>query len=120
LVHVLLAPLARVGDKPAHGERAAAALRHLDGNLVVRAADPAALDLENGSHGLDRLLEHLDRRTACPLAYPVERLVDDALGGRLLAVDHQPVDDLRDEARAVDGVWIERPDRCSCTAWHSD
>jgi hypothetical protein len=29
--HVLLAPVARVRDEPAHGERARAALRHLDG-----------------------------------------------------------------------------------------
>src|SRR3954451_11285821 len=39
--HVLLAPVARVGDEPAQRERAAAALRHLDRNLVVRPADPS-------------------------------------------------------------------------------
>src|SRR5579884_1393076 len=37
--HVLLAPVARVRHQPAQGERAPAALRHLDRHLVVRAAD---------------------------------------------------------------------------------
>src|SRR5919201_3362956 len=31
--HVLLAPVAGVGDEPAQGQRPPAALRHLDGNL---------------------------------------------------------------------------------------
>src|SRR6187401_3273288 len=39
--HALLTPLARVLDEPADGERPGAALRHLDGHLVVRAADAA-------------------------------------------------------------------------------
>src|SRR5437867_8612061 len=39
LVHVLLAPVARELDDPAHGQRAGASLRDLDGNLVVGAAD---------------------------------------------------------------------------------
>src|SRR5438045_8953158 len=34
--HALLAPVARVLYKPANGERAGAALRHLDGHRVVR------------------------------------------------------------------------------------
>src|SRR5436305_6766946 len=33
-----LAAIARVVHEPAHGERAGPALRHLDGDLVVRAA----------------------------------------------------------------------------------
>src|SRR5947207_5738923 len=42
--HSFLAALARVHHEPAHGERAGPALRHLDRNLVVRAADAAAAD----------------------------------------------------------------------------
>src|SRR5207248_6734160 len=45
--HVLLATIAGERDEPAQGERAAAALRHLDRNLVVRAADAAGTDLEH-------------------------------------------------------------------------
>src|SRR5437899_4503643 len=43
--HLLLAPVARVGDEPAERERAAAPLGHLDGNLVVRPADTAGANL---------------------------------------------------------------------------
>src|SRR6266446_9042479 len=38
VAHALLAAVARERHEPAHGERAGAALRHLDGHLVVRAA----------------------------------------------------------------------------------
>src|SRR5436190_3311939 len=62
--HALLAALARIRDEPAHGERAGPALRHLDRNLVVRAADAAAADPEDRRDRLHRLLEHLDRRPA--------------------------------------------------------
>src|SRR4051795_13715547 len=62
--HPLLAALARERHEPAHGERAGAALRHLDRNLVVGAADAAAADLQNRCDRLHGLLEHLDRRAA--------------------------------------------------------
>src|SRR5215467_14806672 len=58
LGHALLAPVARVRDEPADRERARAALRHLDGHLVVRPADAAALDLEHRRDRLDGLLQH--------------------------------------------------------------
>src|SRR5215831_13302791 len=45
--HALLAPLARERDDPAHREGAGASLRHLDRNLVVRAADAAAAHLQD-------------------------------------------------------------------------
>src|SRR6059058_1933525 len=40
LHHALFPAVAGEVDEPAHGERARAPLRHLDGNLVVGAADP--------------------------------------------------------------------------------
>src|SRR5918999_5485186 len=48
LVQALLAALARELDEPADGERARTALRHLDGHLVVGAADAAGAHLEDG------------------------------------------------------------------------
>src|SRR5215210_2185057 len=108
-LHALLAALARVLDEPADGERAGAALRHLDGDLVVRAADAAAADLEDGRHGLDRLLEHLDGRTPRALADVAERSVDDRLRDRLLPVAHHLADHLRDERALVNGVRLDRP-----------
>ena len=56
---------------------------------------------------LDGLLEHLDGRTAGLLADLLERVVDDLLGDRLLAVEHHAVDELRDELAVVDRVGHE-------------
>src|SRR5215204_788033 len=83
-LHPLLAAVARVLDEPADGERPRAALRHLDGHLVVRSADAAGAHLQHGRDGLDGLLERLDRRLAGLLADLGQRAVDDLLGERLL------------------------------------
>src|SRR2546430_1786341 len=104
LVHVLLAALAREGDDPAHGERAGAPLRNLDGNLVLRTADAARANLEHRRHRLHGLLQHVDRRLAGLRADAVERAVDDLLRGGALPAGHHLVDHLGDEVRVVDGV----------------
>src|SRR5215211_7031254 len=75
LREALLAALARERDEPAHGEVARAALRHLDGNLVVGAADAARANLEHRCQRLDGLVEHLDGRPAATLAHDRERVV---------------------------------------------
>src|SRR5205085_2442649 len=118
LRHVLLAPVARVGDEPAHRERARAALRHLDGHLVVGAADAAGAHFEHRRDRLDRLLEHFDRRLAGLLADARERAVDDLLGRALLPARHHAVDHLADQARVVDWVRMELADRNLCSAGH--
>src|SRR6476646_3875724 len=64
VVHVLLAAVARERDDPAQRKCAPAPLRHLDRNLVVRAADAARANLEHRRDGLHGLLEHLDGRPA--------------------------------------------------------
>jgi hypothetical protein len=87
-----------------------AARGDLDRHLVGRAADAAGADLEDGGERLDRLLERLDRVAAAALAQDRQGVVDDLLGGGLLAVQHHLVDDLLDDARAVQGVRLDRPD----------
>src|SRR5215470_4290990 len=72
VVHVLLAPVARVRHEPAERQRAAAALRYLDGHLIVRTADAPRADLEHGRDRLHGLLEHLHRRAARLLPHLVE------------------------------------------------
>src|SRR6476646_5402993 len=108
--HAFLAPLASVRHEPAHREGAGAPLRHLDRHLVVRATDAAAANLEHRRDRLHGLLEHLDRRAAGLRSHCLERAVHDLLGDRLLAVEHDLVDHLCDERRAVDGVGLDLPD----------
>src|SRR5262249_20101536 len=73
--HALLAPIARVLDDPAQRERASTPLRHLDGHLVVRAADTPGANLEHGRDALHRLLEHLELRLPGLLRRERERVV---------------------------------------------
>src|SRR3954454_18376988 len=61
LGHGLLATLAGVGDEPAEGEGGAASRTHLDRNLVGRATDAAAADLEGRLHVVQRPLQRDDR-----------------------------------------------------------
>ena len=52
------------------------------------------------------------------LADDGQGVVDDPLGGRLLAVEHDLVDDLGDQPRAMDGVRLDRPDGGGGAARH--
>src|SRR4051794_1855134 len=118
LGHRLLAALARELDQPADGEGARAAGGDLDRDLVRRAADAAGADLEDRGERLDRVVEDLKRVAAAALADDRQRVVDDALGDRLLAVQHDLVDHLLDEARAVDGIGLDGPDLGGGAAGH--
>ena len=76
----------------------------LDGHLVGRATDAAALDLEGGAHVVERLLEG-DHGILTGLGGDAfEGAVDDALGEALLAVEEDLVDELADDRGAVDRV----------------
>src|SRR6266550_416379 len=79
LDHALLAPAARKVHEPAHREGTRAALRHLDGHLVIRAADAAALDLEHRRDRLHGLLQHFDGRLSGLLPDPLHGAVHDLL-----------------------------------------
>src|SRR3954453_837967 len=118
LGHRLLAALARELDQPAHGQRAGTPRRDLDRHLVGGAADATRFDLERGRQRLDRGLERLDRVLVAALGDDRQRVVDDALGGRLLAVEHHLVDDLLDELGVVDRVGLNRPATCSSATGH--
>src|SRR4051812_21268419 len=118
LRHRLLAAGARERHQPAHGERARARRGHLDRHLVGRAADAPRLHLEDGCERLDRRLERLDGVAPRALGEDRQRVVDDALGGRLLAVEHHSVDDLLDELGAVDRIGLDRALRGGSAAGH--
>ena len=98
--HALFAAVAAVGDQPANGQRGAPVGIHLDRHLIVGAAHAAGLHLEQRLAVLDRLLEELESVVAAALLFEVlHRLVEDALGRRLLAAPHHRVDKLGDQRR---------------------
>src|SRR3954470_22494546 len=61
LGHGLLTTLLGVADQPAQGERGATGALDLDRDLVRRATDPAALDLDGRLDVVERTLERDDR-----------------------------------------------------------
>jgi hypothetical protein len=101
LGHGLLTTRLGVAGQPAQRERVRAVRLDLDRNLVGRATDAAALDLEGGAHVVERLLEHDDRVRAGLGADTGERVVHDALGEALLAVHEDLVDELAHDGGAV-------------------
>src|SRR5438067_7850636 len=96
LPHRLARTLAGCLDDPTHRERAAAIRADLDRDLVRGAADAPRLDLDERRRVLHRGLEDLDRGLPRRLLRALDGVVDDALGGRALAVPHHLVDELLD------------------------
>src|SRR5207245_8392579 len=93
-------------DDPAHGERRTSIRADLDGDLVGRAADAPGLHFDQGHRVLERRLEHVDARLARRGLGERERTVDDAFGGRALAVSHHVVVEVL--KRLVAGVRVGR------------
>jgi hypothetical protein len=104
LGHRLLAAGLGVAGEPAQREGVRAQWLDLDGHLVRRTTDAARTHLERGAHVVERLLQGGNRILAALLGNVLEGTVDDALGLRLLAVEQDLVDELRDDGRLVDGV----------------
>src|SRR5215210_279059 len=109
LAHRFLPTPPRELDEPADREGARSTCLDLDGHLVGGPADPPRADLEDRGQLLYRLVEHLDGRPAGALADDRQRVVDDPLRKRALAVVHDLVDHLLDEAASVPGVGLYRP-----------
>src|SRR5918994_1126162 len=118
LGHRALTALAGVPDDPADRERVGAPGAHLDRYLVGGATDAAALHLELWLHVVDRPLQRRQGVAVGLLANDVERVVDDGLGGGLLATLQDLVGDLRDEHRPVDGVGHQLTARRGAPARH--
>ncbi|MEA2349039.1 MAG: hypothetical protein QOG62_2826, partial [Thermoleophilaceae bacterium] len=79
---------------------------------------PARANLEHRRQLLHRLVEHLDWWAAGALAYDRQRVVDDLLGQRLLAVAHHLVDDLLNEPAVMGGVRLDWADGCAGATRH--
>src|SRR5262245_24831604 len=85
LFHGLARARARRVHHPAHRERRASVGRDLDRDLIGRAADAPALDLDARAHVVDRAPEQAHGLFLAALLHQLERAVGDSLGDALLA-----------------------------------
>src|SRR6476620_3253513 len=108
LGHRLLVAVARVRDQPAHRERRAAIGTDFDRDLVRGATDAAALHFDDRLEVRQGGLEDVHARLAGLVLDDVHRAVEDALGRRLLALQHQHVDELRNGLAIVASVGRNR------------
>jgi hypothetical protein len=95
LRHRLFVALARCSNDPANAQRLAAHRANFDRHLIGGAADPARADFDGRHHVFQSLLENRQRALLDLRFDQFERTVNNALGGRLLAVVHDRVHELR-------------------------
>ena len=108
-------------DHPAHRQCLAAGGANFNRYLVGGATDAARLHFDHGLHVVERRRQHLDRFApllAGLLGNAVERAVDDALGGGLVAVLHDDVHELGEHLVVVLRVRENGADRSLGTTRH--
>src|SRR4029453_2915253 len=118
LGHRPLATTPCEADDPPDRQRVGPLGPDLDGHLVRGTADAPALDLELGLDVVDGPLEGRQGVAVGAGGHEVEGLVDDGLGGGLLAALQDLVDDLGDEDRPVDRVGHQLAAGSRATAGH--
>src|SRR5215217_890505 len=118
LLHRLSGTSSRRSQKPAHGEGLTAWSFNLHRNLVRRAADPAWLDLNDRRRIPEGLLENFKRGPTGPVRNAVQRTIDDALRGALLAALHHLIDEPRKDLALVARVRRQNPALDLCPTWH--
>src|ERR1035437_3604193 len=108
-----------VADDPASGQRGAAGRTDLDGHLGGGAADTLGLDLQGRGGVAEGVLKRLQRvGTPGALLDDVEGVVNDPLGGALLAPQHQAVDEFCHAPVRVHRVRSDYASLDTCPAWH--
>ena len=80
--------------QPAHRESEAADRTDFDRDLVVRATDAAGLNLNQRTDIVDGVVEHFQSALAGLFFDLRESAVDDAFCNRLLAIEHDHIDEL--------------------------
>ena len=111
--HRLLASIARKTNQPTACQSGPTLGPHLDGNLIRGTADPATLDLERGLGIRQRLREYVQAGLARALLAEGQGPVKYLLRKRLLPVDHEIVDELRNLSRPVSRIGCKLPYYCS-------
>ena len=116
--HGRLVAAARGGDEPADGERAGAIGAHFDRHLIGGAADAARAHFDARARRCAALRGRRRADPAWSLLDGVERAIDDAFGGGLLAVIHQAVHELGEDEIAELGVRDDFAAFCAVAAGH--
>src|SRR5438270_2142087 len=102
--HTLFATGAGVCNQPANSQRGSAVGIHFYRHLIVRSTDSASLDLKQGLGVLYSLLEELQRFIAALLLHLRQRFIEDAFGGRALALPHHRVNKLCHQVRLIHDI----------------
>src|SRR5665213_1440021 len=108
LRHALLAALTRILHEPSHPQRRPTLGPHFHRHLVRRPTHSATLHLDHRLDVLQRSLEHVHARLPRARLDEIHRAVENSLGRRLLALEHQRVDELRNGLAIVAGVGKNR------------
>src|SRR6185437_5028999 len=119
--HGLLGAIAGRLDDPAHGQCLATRGANFNRYLVSGATDTARLHFHHRLHVVERRGQHLDRLAsllAGLLRDAIERTVDDALRGGLLAVLHHHVHELGEHLVVVFRIRKNGADRSLGTTGH--
>ena len=104
--HAFFAASTGVSDQPADCERSPPVGIHFDGHLVVRATHAPGFHFQQRLGVFHRLFEQLQRFVAALGLQLCERFIEDALGGRLLALPHHRVHKLGHQIRSIHRVRI--------------
>src|SRR5580704_9722241 len=107
--HAALGASPRVSQQPADRKRGAPVGIHLHRHLIVGATHPTGFHFQQWLRVLDRLGEQLQSFVAAFFLHLGESLVENALGGRALALPHHRIDELRHQIRAIHGIGWHGP-----------
>ena len=91
-------------DQPADRKGLTALGADFDGDLIGGTTNPARTNFDARFDVVEGFVEHLDRGFLQAALDAFESAVDDALGDRFLAVDHQVVHEFRNHAIAIFGI----------------
>src|SRR5260370_20852180 len=109
LDHPFFAAAARIAHDPPDRQRRPPVRPYFDRHLVVRAAPPPRLYLQQRLGVLHRFREQLQRLVAAFFLPPPQRLIKNALGSRLLSLPHHRIYELRHPIRSIHRIRPHRP-----------
>jgi hypothetical protein len=116
--HGVLVAAARSAGQPADRKSLLAIGTDLDRNLVGRTTDAAGANLNFRGHIVHGIVEDADRFALQLVLDDIEGAIDDTLGDRLLAVEHDVIHELREIAISELRVRMNLAFLCAVTTRH--